>query len=258
MAPSAAASALLRLAVEQTRSAARRGRSRICLSNACTNARRGHGRDEAAARVAARRSRPRPPTKSLPGARPRPCRLPGSSATTRRVAGEAERARAPRRDRRPAGSDRPADVRRTPPARRAVRRTRSRTAAGTARGRRSAPMVRTRPCRQAHTCGLTYCTVLQAGAPSGACARPQIELRRRRCRRTRRAARREARSSVRAQPQQPRQVPQHLGQAHDGELVRRGPGLAARRRSSSGPATPKQLHARARARAAPRSGPRRA
>ncbi len=89
-------------------------------------------------------------------------------------------------------------------------------------------MVFTRPCRQAHTCGLTYWTV-RSPAALQLLLEPEIEVRHvdadddvgRACM--------ESFDERAPQPDQPRQMRDHLDQAHDAEVVGRRPGLAAER-----------------------------
>jgi len=94
-----------------------------------------------------------------------PARLPGSSATT--VDSAASPAPGgPPRDRRRAGSDRPAGGRRIAPLPHDERKTAARRAAGKAPDRRRPRSFCTRRSRQAQTCGLTYWTVFRPRARS--------------------------------------------------------------------------------------------
>ena len=88
------------------------------------------------------------------------------------------------------------------------------------------PIVRTRPCRHAHTCGLTYCTVRMPAALSPL-REAQVELRGVDADEHVRARRQEARAQRRAQPQQARQVREHLREPHDRELIGGAQRLAA-------------------------------
>ena len=79
--------------------------------------------------------------------------------------------------------------------------------------------MRTRPCRQAQTCGLTYCTVRMPRA-FRLRRQPEIELRAVDADEDVGPPVGEGPHQLTPQPPQPRQVRQHLGQAHDREFLR--------------------------------------
>ena len=87
-------------------------------------------------------------------------------------------------------------------------------------------MVRTRPCRHAQTCGLTYCTVVRPARLS-LLGEPQVEFLVVDADEHIGPPLDDLPAQGAAQPHEARQVREHLGEPHDRQLVDVVPGRAA-------------------------------